>query len=66
MKLITKLINIFIQTGLRLTDSDQLKSQKQFLNSIGILMWIGGFSFGVVCVIFGIDVVAYIPLPLRD
>lgn len=56
------LIQIIIQIGLDHSDSEQLKFQKKFHNSLGILMGLGGLLFGGVCAILHLHVVSYIPL----
>jgi serine phosphatase RsbU (regulator of sigma subunit) len=59
---INALIQILIQIGLKNTDSEQIKFQKNFHNILGILMGLGGLLFGGVCAILHLYVVSYIPL----
>ncbi|NOZ46885.1 MAG: SpoIIE family protein phosphatase [Chlorobi bacterium] len=55
-----KLINTFICTGIQKSDTDKLKAQKTFHNTIGGLMILGGLVFGSVCLISGIAIASYI------
>lgn len=55
------LIQILIQIGIQNTDSDQLKFQKKFHSSLGILMGLGGLLFGGVCAVLHLYVASYIP-----
>lgn len=54
---INSLIQILIQIGLQQTDSEQLKFQKKFHNTLGILMGLGGLLFGGVCALLHLYVV---------
>jgi len=51
-----------IEIGIQKDDSDLLKFQKRFNNTMGLLMGVGGVVFGGVCLLFKLYLASYIPL----